>query len=93
VITQQISKELLEDLGKKGEVLVIWQCEKCFKTIPFYKSGNELIDTIYLWWAHDHKYCECEKEKKPKKKENDQRINDLLEKYEPLEEDYGNFDI
>ena len=88
----QIEPELLNEWKKEGELLIIWKCERCFEKIPFYKSGNELIDSIYLWWAHDHKYCwRCEKKIngiKDKKKEIIPRINSLLEKYEPVEEYY-----
>ncbi len=93
-MAQQIKPELLKKWQKKGELLVIWRCDRCYKKIPFYKSGNEFIDGIYLWWAHDHKYCpECRKKLegnnlKPKENPNDKRIKDLLDKYElPLEEE------
>lgn len=92
----QIKLELLKEWEKKGKLLIIWRCERCYKKIPFYKSGNPLIDSIYLWWAKDHKYCEdCEKKLKnknnPKVKEDTEiiKIVNLLEKYElPPEENY-----
>jgi len=98
----QIKLELLEEWKKKGKLLVIWRCERCYRKIPFFKSGNPLIDSIYLWWVRDHKYCyNCEKKIKkknnPKPKQDTEiiRIGNLLEKYElPLEEeDYLWIDI
>lgn len=90
MMAPQIKLELLREWKKKGELLIIWRCEKCFIKIPFYKSGSPFIDSIYLWWAHDHKYCDkCKKEKNNNPKEEnteDKRIKNLLEKYEPPEE-------
>ena len=89
---QQIKPELLNEWKKKGKLIGIWRCERCYKKIPFYKE-MPLIDMIHLCWAHDHKYCpKCEKKIKGintiKKKEEILRINHLLEKYEPPEEDW-----
>ena len=93
---QQIRPKLLKEWKKKGDLLVIWRCERCYKKIPFYKQ-NPFIDNIRLAWTHNHKYCDkCEKKlkKNNRPKENNPenlRINLLLEKYEfyeELEEDY-----
>ena len=91
MVLQQIKPELLERWKQKGELLVIWRCERCYKKIPFYKQ-IPFIDNIQLAWAHNHKYCDkCEKKIKgihPKKKVQILRINRLLEIYEPEEEIY-----
>ena len=92
-MAQQINKELLEEWERKGELLMIWQCEKCFRKIPFYKSENELINALYLWWGHDHKFCDkCIKKLNPlpKQEENfeDKRVKYLLETY-GLEEEWN----
>jgi len=106
MMAPQIKLELLEEFKKKGKLLVIWRCERCFKKIPFYNQGNshygELANMICLCWAKDHKYCSsCEKKiknknnPKPKQDTEIMRISSLLEKYElPLEEeDYLWIDI
>ena len=73
---------------KKEDLLTIWGCEKCGKLKPFYKSGNDLIDGIYLCWAHDHKYCsKCEKKMIPENNYSTSRINMLLKFYEGIEID------
>lgn len=82
-----LRQELLEKFQQGGELLLIWQCEKCDRIVPFYKS-NPFIEMIYLCWAHDHKFCpECLQGKKRNREENENnRINELLQKYEPIEE-------
>ena len=94
---QQIQPELLKKWKKKGELIVIWRCERCYKKIPFYKQ-NPFIDNISLAWAHDHKYCDkCEKKIKKNNpglqntNPENLRINILLKKYEfhdEIDEDY-----
>ena len=88
----QIKPELLNEWKKKGEILIIWRCERCYKKSVFYKSDMPLINGISLAWAHNHKYCQqCEKKMNGitiKKKVKVLRINRLLEKYEPPEEDW-----
>jgi len=93
MVLQQIKPELLDIWKSKGELLIIWGCERCYKKISFYKSNLPLIDVIHLAWTHNHRYCyKCEKKIKGistvKKKIEIPRINRLLEKYEPLEMDW-----
>lgn len=88
----QIKPELLNKWKNKGNLIIIWRCECCYKKIPFYKSDMPIIDMIHFAWARDHKYCDkCEKKLKGiplfKKKEIP-RINQLLEIYEPPEENW-----
>ena len=93
MMAPQIQQELINEWKKKGELISIWGCDRCFKKIPFYKSGDEVIDHIYLWWSRDHKYCDsCKKKiennnKIIKKPDQGQNIKELLEKYEPEYED------
>ena len=96
MVLQQIKPELLNEWKKKGDLLAIWRCERCYKKIPFYKQ-NPFIDNISLAWVHNHKYCDkCEKKiKKNNPRPNiilkNLRINRLLKKYEfydEIEEDY-----
>ena len=86
---QQIRPELLNEWRKKGDLIAIWRCERCYHKIPFFKQ-NPFIDNISLAWAHNHKYClKCEKIIKgmpTKKKEKIPRINRLLKKYEFYDE-------
>lgn len=86
---QQIEPRLLTLLQKKGELLVIWRCERCYKIIPFYKQ-NHFIDNIILAWAHDHRFCNRCLNPIKKKVNPDNRVYRLLEKYEfyEMEEDY-----
>lgn len=84
----QINPELLQEWKKKGELIAIWRCSRCYKKVLFYKSGNAIIDGIYLAWVHDHEYCQrCEaklkKNNNPLKKEKMPRINILIQRYEP----------
>ena len=83
----QIKPELLQKWQRKGELLTIWRCERCYKMEPLYKTTNSLINAIYLSWARNHKYCPlCEAKMKglsKKKPVKIIRINTLLEKYEP----------
>jgi len=87
-----LQQPFLEKIQQRGEVLIIWCCEKCRKKMPFYKSGNDFIDGIYLMWARDHKFCDkcLNPPKKTILKEN--RISKLLEEYK-LEEEEWNYDI
>ncbi len=86
MVLAQINPELLNKWKKKGELIVIWRCERCCKKIPFYKSNMSLINMITLAWTHNHKYCpKCKKKIKGipnKKKVQIPRINRLLEIYE-----------
>jgi len=94
---KQIKPELLKEFKKKGDLLIIWRCERCYKKIPFYKQ-NLFIDNISLAWAHNHKYCDkCEKKIKKNNSGFEEediknlRITRLLKKYEfyeELDEDY-----
>lgn len=88
-----LQPEFLEKFQQRGEILVIWCCEKCQIKKPFYKSGNDFIDGIYLMWAKDHKLCDkCSNpHKKIILKKN--RISNLLEEYEIKEEEEWNYDI
>lgn len=84
----QIDQKQLQEWGKRGELLIIWGCEKCSKKIPFYKSGNDKIDAIILCWCHDHHFCDnCIKPKSNPIKKNPEieRINFLLETYGTIE--------
>ena len=88
----QIKPELLNKWKSMGKLIIIWRCERCYKKLLFYKSDMSLIDMIHFAWAKDHKYCnKCEKKLKgikPSKKKEIPRINQLLEIYEPLEDDW-----
>ena len=84
----QISPKLLEEWKKKGELIGIWRCERCFRKVPFYKSGNEMVDMIHLAAARDHKYClrcreKIKKNNNPLNKVKKLRINILIQRYEP----------
>lgn len=58
----QISKKLLDEWKKDGKILVIWRCERCYKKVPFYRTKNPLINSIYLAFAENEKYCwRCKK--------------------------------
>jgi len=84
--TLELQKELIEKFQKKGELLVIWRCENCGKIIPFYKSGNEFIDAIYLCWAEDHKNCPICYHRENKIWEDELiRVTSLLNRYEQEE--------
>ena len=86
--TLELQKELIEKFQKKGELLVIWKCENCGRVIPFYKSGSDFIDTIYLCWAEDHKDCGSCFHKRIKQEED--RIVYLLKAYEEEKEEKWN---
>jgi hypothetical protein len=81
---QQIKLELLNEWGKKGELLTIFGCECCNKQIPFYKQ-TPFIDEIILNWVKDHKLCYKCGRGIIKKKDKIPRINLLLEMYESKE--------
>ncbi len=84
----QISPQLLKELKKDGELLTIWRCEKCFKKIPFYKTKNPLVNSIYLSFAGNEKYCpKCKmnmNKTDTKKKNNLCREIFLLRRYEGI---------
>ena len=84
-MVQGIKPQLIQEWQKEGEILVIWRCQRCFKKIPFYKTNNPLIDSIYLAFANFEQYCDkCKKKLNPqpsfKKKVRREII--LLKKYE-----------
>ena len=87
----KINPITLEEWKKQGELLAIFRCDRCYKKTPFYKTNNELIDSIYVLWVRDHKNCwRCEKkrEKNPLDMETKGNIKiiELIEKYEPKKE-------
>jgi len=58
----QIKTELINEWKKRGKLLTIWRCERCYKKVPFYKTKNPLINSIYLAFAETEKYCwKCKK--------------------------------
>ena len=84
---RQINPQLLSEWKKEGEILAIWQCERCHKQIPFYKTGNPLIDFLYESFAHNEKYCcKCKLrlQNLSKQKNTSTRTIKLLKKYEGI---------
>lgn len=89
----QINPKLLEEWKKVGEILIVWRCNRCFKKIPFYKTDNDLINSIHLSFAQFEKHClKCKEKLNPTRvlKETGRREILLLKKYENVivEEDY-----
>lgn len=83
----QINPKLLEEWKKEGEILAIWRCDRCFRKIPFYKTDNDLINSIYLSFAQSEKYCiRCKKKLNPTEVilKNKGREIMLLKKYEHI---------
>ena len=92
IFMAHIDPQLLERWKKQGELLTIFRCPRCFKKIPFYKTNNELINSIYLFWVREHEYCpKCEKIIKKKGLELDPNVGNIMnpeivriiKKYEP----------
>ena len=80
----------MQEWKKEGEILIIWQCNRCFKKIPLYKTNNSLVNSIYLSFARNEKYCEkCKKKLNPKIIFKIKEIKEirLLEIYEGVIED------
>ncbi len=83
----KINPQTLEKWKKEGELLTIFRCPRCFKKIPFYETGDELINSIYLAWASNHYYCpKCEKIKTHGDiiKKQVPRIITIIEKYDSV---------
>lgn len=84
---QQINPKLLNEWKKEGEIITIWECNKCFKKIPFYKTDNLLVNSIYLSFAKFEEYClkclnKMNSKQIPKKKVRREII--LLRRYEGI---------
>ena len=88
---RQINPQILQEWKKKGEILCIFGCERCYRKTVFYKSNNPIVDTIHQLSAKNRKYCfQCESKlkKNVKIKKEVPRINFLLEMYEPYREPF-----
>ncbi len=81
-----INPPLLEQWKKKGEIIAIWRCDRCFKKVPFYKTDNPMVNEIYRQAAKE-KYCNhCKKKLQqiPEQKEIIIKEIRLLKKYEGI---------
>lgn len=80
---KQINPQILREWKKKGELLAIWRCEKCFRKVPLYKTDNPLVNSIYLSSARYEKYCQkCKKTNIKKNNPGPIREIILLRRYE-----------